>query len=108
MKNNLKSLVNTRLASGKAKIDHEQGEWVDLLNNDWEISRMGYYGKDLSDSVVASCMLADLYGTDNADFVFDLEKESQKNTSSVDLALVDIKNKFNLKINKNLSFNKVH
>jgi len=102
MKNNLKSLINTKSQSGKSKIDHEQGDWIDLQNENWDTSRMGYYGKDLSDSVVASCILADLYGTDSSDFVFDLDKEKEKVNSAVDMALDEIKAKFNLKVNNNL------
>lgn len=100
MKNNLKSLVNIKKDNGKNKIDHEQGDWLDLNNNNWEISRMGYYGKDLSDSVVASCMLADLYGTDNADNIWNEEYEINKKENRIEDIYKKLGEKFNLKVRK--------
>lgn len=100
MKNNMKSLVNVKKDNGKNKIDHEQGDWLDLTNLDWDKSRMGYYGKDLSDSVVASCMLADLYGTDSADYIWDESRENYKKQNTVENLKEDLYKKFNFKIRK--------
>ena len=97
MKNNMKSLVNSKSQSGKARIDHEQGGWEDLDNLDCELSRMGYYGKDLSDSVVASIMLADLYGTDHSDYIWNEEIEYKKKNDT-EFIIDDIKKKFNLHV----------
>jgi hypothetical protein len=97
MKNNLKSLIMMRLTGGKLKVEHEQGEFVDLQKEDWDTSKMGYYGKDLSDSVVASVTLADLYGTANADYIYDETRESNRE-KGIGEALIDIKNRFNLRI----------
>jgi len=101
MKNNLKSLVNSKTPkSGKFKVDHVQGEWIDLLNENWETSQCGYFGKDLSDAVVASIALADSFATDNADFVYNEEKEIIKNDKGgYKSALEEISSKFNLIVN---------
>lgn len=99
MKNNLKSLVLLKQQT-KMKIDHEQGEWIDLQNEDWDTSRMGYFGKDLSDSVVASIALCDMYATDNADYIWDEEIENKKiNKKGLSLVLENLEKEFNLTIN---------
>lgn len=98
MKNNLKSLILQKSdRSGRMKVEHEQGEWVDLQNEDWQHSRMGYYGKDLSDSIVASVALADLYGTENADYIWNEEKEKIDKTDIKNIEQ-DLFSKYNLKI----------
>ena len=98
IKNNMKSLVSRKMANGKTKVDHEQGDWVDLNNNDWNTSRMGYYGKDGTDSMVASIALADLYGTDNADYIWNESLELQKRENPKELLEKDIKEKLGMKI----------
>jgi len=98
IKNNMKSLVNRKMPNGKTKIDHEQGEFSDFDNLNWETSRMGYYGKDGTDSLVAACSLADLYGTDNADYIWNPILEEDKKYNSKNVALDDVKNKLNLKV----------
>jgi len=101
MKNNLKSLVNSQTPkSGKFKIDHEQGEWVDLLNTDWITSRCGYYGKDLSDSVVASIALCDMFSTDGADYIWIDENENSRiEEKGYNRVLKELSSKFNLVVN---------
>ncbi len=98
IKNNMKSLINTKTQTGKARIDHEKGEWHDLDKTDWNTSRMGYYGKDGTDSLVAACALADLYGTENADYIWNPELELKKKTESKIIVLDDVKNRLNLKV----------
>jgi hypothetical protein len=97
LKNNLKSLILRRSDAGKQKIEHEQGAWIDLFNENWETSKMGYYGKDLSDAVVASISLADLYGTENADYIWNEEKELEKKDQiGIELFKKDLLQKYNL------------
>ncbi len=98
VKNNLKSLVNTKSNTGKPRIDHVKGEWHDLDKTDWNTSRIGYYGKDLSDSLVASVSIADLYGADSGDYIWNPDLELKKKTESKIIALDDIKNKLHLKV----------
>lgn len=100
-KNNLKSLIRTTTKDGKGdkpKVDHVKGEWVDLQNLDWENSKMGYYGKDLSDSICASVGLCDLYGTLTADYLYsmDEEKEVYSNSHAIDLAEKELADKLGL------------
>lgn len=100
-KNNLKSLIRTTTKDGKGekpKIDHVKGEWVDLQNLNWETSKMGYYGKDLSDAVCASVGLCDLYGTLTADYLYsmDEEKEVYSNEHALEVAEETLANKFGL------------
>ncbi len=66
MKNNLKSLImsETKIKK-KKKIDHVAGDLDITLNNNWDTSRLGFFGKDLSDAVVASVYLADKFGSKN-------------------------------------------
>jgi len=99
IKNNMKSLVTIKNGKG-IKIEHEKGGWMDLDNLNWDTSKMGYYGKDATDSLVASCSLADLYGTDNADYIWDEEQESKKKLNSVSFLETELKNKYNLIIKK--------
>lgn len=100
-KNNLKSLIRTTTRDGKGdkpKIDHVKGEWVDLENLDWEQSKMGYYGKDLSDAICASVGLCDLYGKLTADYLYsmDEEKEMYANEHLVEAAENSIMEQFGL------------
>jgi len=101
MKNNLKSLINSQ-KSGKLKVDHKQGEFFDLTNLDWSTSKAGYYGKDLSDSVVACVTLADMYGTNNADYIWEeiLEDEKDEQAYEMNKLLQQLQLKHNLIVKK--------
>jgi hypothetical protein len=97
MKNNLKSLILQRSSAGKQKVEHEQGEWIDLMKEDWDTSKMGYYGKDLSDATVASIALADLYGTESADIIWDEKQEIEKHKEKdIDIFKKELLSKLNL------------
>jgi len=54
LKNNFKSLVETRTDSGKTKIDHSKGKIVYEDGADWVKSFMGVNAKDISDSFTGS------------------------------------------------------
>jgi hypothetical protein len=97
MKNNMKSLISVKSKGGKFKIDKEKGSWIDLENENWETSRCGYYSNDLSDATVACCVLADMYGTLNADYLWDEKKEIERSENSKNVFLQDIKAKYNMK-----------
>lgn len=108
MKNNMKSLITTNEGhngkeskSGKLIVDHVQGDWIDLENSDWEKSKCGYFGKDLSDSFVGACTNADKSNVNYALFLYDDsdEKEdcSQKNEKKLQDELYE---KFGLKFKK--------
>lgn len=62
LKNNLKSLHVRRRDSGKSKIDHDDSR-AQILSGDtsWNKSLIGFYGKDVSDSVCASIELCRKY-----------------------------------------------
>jgi len=79
MKNNLKSLrVVETPKSKKKKIDHLPGKVsIDKSDSNWDISRMGYYGKDISDAVVASVELTSKYGTKNPRYLYDESQEEE-------------------------------
>lgn len=103
LKNNFKSLIKTTTKGGKGlkpKIDHVQGEWVDMNNTDWENSKMGYFGKDLSDSLVGAITNADLYGNVNSDYLYDYddEKELCIETYNLEHAKTKIYEMYGLKI----------
>ena len=58
LKNNLKCLHMTSTKSGKAKIDHDASRAQVISGDDsWDKSFIGYFGKDVSDSVAASIAL---------------------------------------------------
>lgn len=100
-KNNLKSLIRTTTRDGKGekpKIDHVKGDWVDLDNMNWETSKMGYYGKDLSDAVCASVGLCDLHGKLTADYLYSMDEEKEVYTSAhlIESAEQAITDKFGL------------
>lgn len=64
LKNNIKSLnvVRPKTEKGKSKIDHDNSREQVLTGNDkWETSKIGWFGKDASDSVCASIELCRLY-----------------------------------------------
>jgi hypothetical protein len=99
LKNNLKSLVMQKTTSGRMKVEHEIGDWFDLDNTDWVNSKMGYYGKDLSDSCVGSITLANLYGADTGDYIFSEEGEkTKKNGVSISDLEKEVRGKLKLKI----------
>ncbi len=62
LKNNLKSLHIRHRESGKSKIDHDDSR-AQILSGDtsWNKSLIGFYGKDVSDSVCASIELCRKY-----------------------------------------------
>lgn len=54
LKNNLKSLFLVHTKGGNVKIDHDSSSAQVIAGNpDWDSSYIGYYGKDVSDSVAA-------------------------------------------------------
>ena len=64
LKNNLKSLnlVRPKSDKGKTKIDHDNSrDQVISGDESWENSKIGMFGKDVSDSVCASIELCRLY-----------------------------------------------
>lgn len=58
LKNNLKSLILAHTKGNNSKIDHDSSS-AQILSGDpnWDTSFIGYYGKDVSDSVAAVCEL---------------------------------------------------
>jgi hypothetical protein len=50
LKNNLRSIQETKTESGKKKIDHMKGKLTYEDGGDWEMSTMGLYAKDVSDA----------------------------------------------------------
>ena len=82
LKNNLKSLILTNKGhhgkGNKLVVDHCQGEWCDLQNRDWEHSKAGYFGKDVSDSFTACITLADKYGTLTTEYLYNYNDEEIK------------------------------
>ena len=64
LKNNIKSLnvIRPKTEKGKSKIDHDNSrEQVLTGDTKWETSKIGWFGKDVSDSVCASIELCRLY-----------------------------------------------
>jgi hypothetical protein len=64
LKNNIKSLnvVRPKTEKGKSKIDHDNSREQVLTGDDrWDTSKIGWFGKDVSDSVCASIELCRLY-----------------------------------------------
>ena len=51
LKNNLDSLIRTRLNSGKEKIEHTIGDTNNKYYGDWNKSTCGIHAKDVSDAV---------------------------------------------------------
>lgn len=49
LKNNLKSLQEVTLSSGRKKVDHTKGKIIYWDGADWEGSQMGKFAKDVSD-----------------------------------------------------------
>ena len=106
MKNNMKSLITTNdghngkeSKSGKLIVDHVQGDWIDLENSDWEKSKCGYFGKDLSDSFVGACTNADKSNVNYAQFLYNEEEENISNFEALNEKKVEdeLYEKFGLK-----------
>ena len=106
MKNNMKSLITTNgghngkeSKSGKLIVDHVKGEWIDLENSDWENSKCGYFGKDLSDSFVGACTNADKSNVNYASFLYDESDETEDCSQKSEQKIQDIiYEKFGLKL----------
>jgi hypothetical protein len=62
MKNNLKSLRMTERKSGSKKVDHLIGNVPKEGGDKWETSWIGYYAKDVSDSVCGAIELHKVTG----------------------------------------------
>ena len=102
-KNNYKSLVYSKTQNGKGlhnKIDHIQGEWCDLQNNDFMTSRCGANGKDLVDTIVACCTLADRYGTLDPQYIFNEQLEFEKANHNIKVFGDELWDKLGLKLVK--------
>lgn len=105
MKNNLKSLITTNdghngkeSKSGKLIIDHVQGEFFDMENSDWETSKAGYFGKDLSDSLCGACANADESNVNYVSFLYDDSEELGFDSNAEDNRFIDdIYEKFGLR-----------
>jgi hypothetical protein len=57
LKNNIKSLMETKTVHGRRKIDHMIGKVVRDDGGHWQTSAMGYYAKDVSDCCAATAYL---------------------------------------------------
>jgi hypothetical protein len=57
LKNNIKSLMETKTVHGRRKIDHMIGKIVRDDGGHWQVSAMGYYAKDVSDCCAATAYL---------------------------------------------------
>lgn len=102
IKNNFKSLINRKLNNGKIKVDHIKTKEQDLTNLNWETSKMGYGAKDATDSLTASILLADLYGTDSSDFLWiDEVDQIQNEKNHVNFLKEELHKKFNLNFKNN-------
>lgn len=110
MKNNMKSLITTNgghngkeSKSGKLIVDHVQGDWIDLENSDWENSKCGYFGKDLSDSFVGACTNADKSNVSYAQWLYDDEEEKIEDLDKkmMNNVIDEIYEKYGLKFKKN-------
>jgi len=100
-KNNYKALIYSKTQDGKGlhnKIDHIKGEWCDFENEDWTTSRLGYFGKDVVDSVVGCCTLADRFGTLDPQYIFDEQLEFEKSQHSLKTFGDEIYDKLGLKL----------
>lgn len=100
MKNNLKSLIMSKTPkSNKPKVDHVNGDMSsDLTDTEWGSSKLGYYGKDLSDAVVASVYLADTYGSKSPSLIWeDVESNEESLLKVKEKLQEDVFTKFKLK-----------
>ena len=97
IKNNLKSLILTNKGhhgkgtSGKLVVDHTQGEWTDLENQNWEKSNCGKNGKDGTDSLCQAIVLADKYGTLCTDYLYSYDEELINNNDEISLKTISKK-----------------
>jgi hypothetical protein len=57
LKNNIKSLMETKTVRGRRKIDHMIGKIVRDDGGHWQTSSMGFYAKDVSDCCAATSYL---------------------------------------------------
>jgi len=84
LKNNLKSLILAKRASGSSKIEHLEGDLnLDTSNLEWESSMLGYYAKDVSDSLIVAIELADQLGA-TSDIVWTEGKTEELGTQMED------------------------
>ena len=65
VKNNMKSLHQTKKRSGATKIDHFPGDLnYDWQNGNWETCQAGVNAKDTTDAIAANIQLIDTYATE--------------------------------------------
>ena len=102
LKNNLKSIQEVKLDSGKKKVDHLIGKVVYDDGGDWNLSLMGFNGKDVSDSFCSAAFqcINEFQGTPRYQYE---EDEKELNSEFLKNKILNkIHNKYSFKLRETI------
>lgn len=102
LKNNLKSLQEVTRQSGSKKIDHTLGKIVYEDGASWELSQMGKFAKDVSDSHCGAVWNAIHHFSGTPRMIWDEEKEKGEDYKDImkNEILNNLKEKYGLGVSK--------
>jgi hypothetical protein len=89
LKNNIKSLMETKTVRGRRKIDHMIGKIVRDDGGHWTVSAMGYYAKDVSDCCAATAYLITHEDEGVPQYIYDRKLDLPFNDEEVALSEVN-------------------
>ena len=89
LKNNIKSLSETKTARGRRKIDHMIGKIVKDDGGHWQTSAMGYYAKDVSDCCAATAYLITHEDESVPQYIYDRKLDLPFNDEEIPLSEIN-------------------
>lgn len=100
LKNNLKSLQEVTMNSGRKKIDHTKGKIIYWDGANWESSQMGKFAKDVSDAHCGAVWSALHNFTGVVRYVWD-EEEAKEEAPVIDSKLIKtLEDRFGFQVEK--------
>jgi hypothetical protein len=89
LKNNIKSLSETKTVRGRRKIDHMIGKIVKDDGGHWQTSAMGYYAKDVSDCCAATAYLITHEDESVPQYIYDRKLDLPFNDEEIPLSEIN-------------------
>jgi hypothetical protein len=89
LKNNIKSLMETKTVHGRRKIDHMIGKIVRDDGGHWQTSSMGFYAKDISDCASATAYLITHEDEGVPQYIYDRKFDLPFNHEEIALSEID-------------------
>lgn len=98
LKNNLKSLIESKTPRGRTKIDHQKGKLVQEDLGGWKRSQIGMFSKDLSDSHCGAVWNASHYFKGVPKYTWIDQKIVERGGNSIDKNINIMKNRINSRL----------